>query len=220
MVTSIQYQWPPGENPFEIQGKVSYNSRGKLVESTIFTSCHVYTCAHTQEETTGIWIAMCSFWLLISGYKARMGSLQLFLGCGQSPYCSLFRLLSSYMVTWCLLLEDKTIWKWMHVPGVLWKQLCTFGPDSPIWTSQEGLSDPRLPLGPPTAPVQLLPGRGKPNHSACGQQMGAFVGITIMRGPSWDSDLRTRDARRPATYQTAPLSKDFSRMTFKDPVGH
>lgn len=64
------------------------------------------------------------------------------------------------------------------------------------------------------------PGRGKPNHSACGQQMGAFAGITIMRGPSWDSDLRTRDARRPATYQTAPLSKDFSHMTFKDPVGH
>lgn len=89
MVTSIQYQWPPGENPFEIQGKVSYNSRGKLVESTIFTSCHVYTCAHTQEETTGIRIAMCSFWLLISRDEARMGSLQLFLGCGQShiiPY--------------------------------------------------------------------------------------------------------------------------------------
>lgn len=156
-----------------------------------------------------------------------MGSLQLFLGCRQSPYCSLFRLLSSYMVTWCLLLEDKTIWKWMHVPGVLWKQesiqLCTFGPDSPIWTSQEGLSDPRLPLGPPTAQawlVQLLPGRGKPNHYAWGQEMGAFVGITIMRGPSWDADLRTRDARRPAMYQAAPLSKDFSHMTLKDPVGH
>lgn len=73
MVTNIQYQGPPGENPFEIQGKVSYNSRGKLVESTIFTSCHVYTCAHTQEETTGIWIAMCSFWLLISRYEAQDG---------------------------------------------------------------------------------------------------------------------------------------------------
>lgn len=32
-------------NPCEIE--VSYNSRGKVVESRIFTSCHVYSCAHT-----------------------------------------------------------------------------------------------------------------------------------------------------------------------------
>lgn len=54
----------PRGNPCEIE--VSYNSRGKVVESRIFTSCHVYSCAHTLGEATGIRTAACSLRLLIT----------------------------------------------------------------------------------------------------------------------------------------------------------
>ena len=30
--------------------------------------------------------------------------------------------------------------------------------------------------------MQLLPGKGRPNHSACGQEMEAFVGVKIVGG--------------------------------------
>ena len=94
------------------------------------------------------------------------------------------------------------------------------------WHSSEACRKGSLTRDPPWGPLTpkkqgqasaAVTWRSRPRSSARGQEMGVFVGVTNGEGPS---GIQTKDARQPAMYQTVPLNKELTRMTYRGPVGH
>lgn len=116
-------------------------------------------CAHTQGEAAGIWIAVCSFWLLIwlliIRYEAQDGVSIMISGVGTTAI--LFPVQSSLQPYGWLL--SVSCWRiepcGQESPSLGFSGKKALSSSAPlglmalIWSLKEGLTDPRLPLVPP-----------------------------------------------------------------------
>lgn len=85
------------------------------------------------------------------------------------------------MISQCVPLEDRIMWTLFR--GTQKTSLFSSAPlglTHPSEHGRRGSVNRDFPWDPWLA--QPLPGWGKPEHSACGQEMEVFVGVTIMRG--------------------------------------
>lgn len=215
LVTNIQYEWPPGENPVKYKEWFFYNPRSKRWKVP-FTSFHIYSSAHTLEEGTGMQKTVCSCWLSIIRFEGKYGGgyLQLFLGWGQWPSRSLFRRQPS---GYCMCLSGWESHEDLeNLPGLSGNKgqynSAPSGLTSPASTLQEMLG--RFPLGLSDC-TWARPGwwrclrEAVPTALCVNRKREEFVGATIKVG------LPAIQKIWIVLYQTVPLRKNCPTWSSK-----